>query len=130
MIYGFLFLCKYEFEGFLQAYETLYLKFPSKTLRLNEVNEYVISTQDITSTIDKIYEIFFGNCIEYEYKRLQKIDPDKSEELRSSFSKSCYENIREYLKSVLVQENRSRQDEIEFEYFCEHIFPKIKASIL
>jgi len=127
---GFLFLCKYDFEGFMFAYETFFLKFPSKDLSLNNNGDYLIDPSGVLKNIKKIYRVFFEGCIESELKRLSKIDPAKFEERKAAISNYNYQRIQDLVQSFLVQEGRSKNDGIEFEYFCANIFPKIKASAL
>lgn len=130
ILLGFLFLCKYDFEGFMHAYETFFLKFNSKDLSLNNNGEYVLDPSSVSRNMKATYQHFFEDCIESELRKLRDTDPEKFEEKKALVSKYDYKPIQEFVESHLVQEGRSKGDGIEFEYFCEKIFPFIKDNIL
>ncbi len=130
VLFGFLFLCKYDFEGFMHAYETLSLQFPSKDLSLNGMGECIIESSAVSRCIRQVYKSLFEDCTEGEFRKLSVTDPAKFEEKKSNLKQTNYEEINAFVESLLVQEGRSNKDGIEFEYFCEHIFPKIQANLL
>jgi len=122
ILFGFLFICKYDFEGFMRSFEQLASLFKAKCLRFSD-GDYVVKSSEIYEMIKKIFQIFFANCYEYEARKMKKDDP-KIEEIEKKFNRYENKSFFEPLKSYLVQEGKE-EGLIEYEYFCQNIVPKI-----
>jgi len=128
IIFAFLYLCKYDSEGLMKAYENLSFRLPTNFLRISgEKLELIMDKYHI----EKVFEFIERNiCMIYyesyareleKNKEMEKVEELKKE-LNLLFSKGFSICGKEFL--------RDEPHQLSFERYCETLFPQLKETYL